>query len=62
MVLDVIIRPSWKTLGDICPAIAVLLVHGNKDRLFVVRPLTLFQFRIQVVDKSLSTLLPLSAG
>lgn len=38
----------------------MVFVHRNEDCFFVICPFTLFEFRIQMVNKSLPTLLPLA--
>lgn len=40
----------------------MVLVHSNKDGLFVISPLSLLQFRVKVVDKPFSALLALATG
>lgn len=59
MILDIVIRSARKVFGDVRPSVPILLVHGDQNRLFVICPFSLFQFRVQMIDKSFSTLFSL---
>lgn len=60
MILDIIIGTTRNSLRDIGPSVTVMLVKGNEYRLFVIGPLSFFESRIQMVYKTLTTLLALS--
>jgi len=36
VILDVVVAPSWQLLGDVGPAVPVVLVHRNQYRFLVV--------------------------
>ena len=61
MVLGIIVGAPGKLFGDIGPSVAMMLVHGNQNGFFIVRPFSLFQLRIQMIDKALATLLSLAS-
>ena len=61
MILDIIVRTTRQLLGDVGPTIAVVFMHGNENGFLVIRPFALFQERIQMIDKALTTLLTLSS-
>lgn len=60
VILHIIVRSSRQVLGNVRPAIAVMLMHCNEDGFFIVRPFSLFELRVQMIDESFSALLPLS--
>lgn len=46
VIFDIVVRATWQLFGDVCPPISMVFVHCNQNRFFVVRPLSLFQFRV----------------
>lgn len=59
VILDVVVAPSWQLLGDVGPAVPVVLVHRNQYRFLVVGPIPFLEFRVEVIDESFPTLLAL---
>jgi len=56
-VLDRIISAAIDTLGDIAPAIAMDQVQPHNEEIFLHRPLSLGDVRVQVVVPALAALL-----
>jgi hypothetical protein len=62
MVLDIVVGATRELLSDVCPPVAVVLVEGNEDCLFIVGPFPFLQLNVKVVDIAFTTLLALSTG
>lgn len=60
MILDIVIRSTRKLFGNVRPPITMVFVKSNENRLFVVSPLSFLEGRIQMIDKTLATLFPLT--
>ena len=57
MVFDRVLCPAFEHLCDLGPLVPVLLLQNEKDQVFLGTPLGLFDFWVQVVVPSLTTLL-----
>jgi hypothetical protein len=60
VILDIVISMTRWFLRNVGPSLSVVLVHRDKYGFLIVSPLSLFEFRIQVVLEPL--LLSLSSG
>ena len=56
-VFDGVVGPSRESLCDFAPAVAVLLMHGKDQSVFLLRPLLLPDVGIQMIVPPLSALL-----
>ena len=57
VVLDGVVGPPFQYLGDLSPLVSHLAVHHEQDPLFLLGPVDLLNFRIQVVVPSFTALL-----